>query len=74
MYHLLYMCAFFSRNDFLSISHLHVIQNQQYHYRTGDHGFSLAISASLCVFFFCWWIGLACTIPAISIAVNVSAK
>ena len=42
------------------------------HYGSGDHGLVLAISATFCVFFFGWWFGLACTIPAIFIALNVS--
>ena len=46
----------------------HVVQRR---YGTGDHGLVLAISATFCVFFFGWWIGLACTIPAIFIALSV---
>ena len=46
----------------------------QRHYGSGDHGLVLAIIASLCVLFFGWWIGFACTIPAIFIALNVSTK
>ena len=54
-----------------------VVQTQvvhQRHYGSGDHGLVLAIIASFCVFFFGWWIGFACTIPAIFIALNVSTK
>jgi len=54
-----------------------VVQTQvvhQRHYGSGDHGLVLAIIASFCVFFFGWWVGFACTIPAIFIALNVSTK
>ena len=54
-----------------------VVQTQvvhQRHYGSGDHGLVLAIIASFCVFFFGWWIGFTCTIPAIFIALNVSTK
>lgn len=39
-------------------------------YGTGDHGLVYAFIATFILVIFGWWIGLACTIPAIFIALN----
>lgn len=74
-----YNCLYFplqqqqSSNVVVVSSQPQVVQtNFVRQYGSGDHGLVLAIIASLCVFFFGWWFGLACTIPAIFIALNVS--
>ncbi len=49
-----------------------VVQPVTRRYGAGDHGLVYAIAASACIFFFGGWCGLACTIAAIFVSMNVS--